>query len=103
MQIFISKTGLNDPVRFMRRAGYGFLVDRRHGTQSFVKRLDRDLYPRFHAYVEDRGENWQINLHLDQRATMYEGVTAHSGEYEGEVVEREGERIKQQLENFREN
>jgi hypothetical protein len=28
---------------------------------------------------------------------MYEGVKAHSGEYDGEVVEREVERIKNYL------
>jgi hypothetical protein len=83
----------------MRRAGYGYLQDRRHGTESFVRRLDRDLYPRFHAYVDDRGDFWQINLHLDQRAPVYKGVTAHAGEYDGEVVEREAERIKSYLNN----
>ncbi len=95
MQIFISKTAVPDPLHFMRRAGYGIIVDRqRGGVKSYVKRIHRDLYPRFHAYIEERGEQWQINLHLDQRATVYEGVTAHAGEYDGEVVEREGERLK---------
>lgn len=94
MQILFPKTDVPDPLHFMRRAGYGIITDRRRNVKSFVKRIHGDLYPRFHAYVEDRGQNWQINLHLDQRATVYEGVTAHAGEYDGEVVEREAERIK---------
>jgi hypothetical protein len=97
MQIRIPKSEVQDSLRFMRRAGYGYLQDRRHGTESFVRRLGRDFYPRFHVYVDDKGDHWQINLHLDQRAPVYRGVTAHSGEYDGEVVEREVQRIKQFL------
>lgn len=97
MQIIVPKNRVADPVKFIRRAGYGLIVDRRRAVQSFVRRLDRDLYPRFHVYVEERGESWLFNLHLDQRAPRYEGVTAHSGEYDGEVVEREAERIRSYL------
>jgi hypothetical protein len=97
MQILVTKTKITDPVQFIRRCGYGLIFDRRRGMQSFVHRLSRDLYPRFHVYIEDRGESWLFNLHLDQRAAMYEGVKAHSGEYDGEVVEREVERIKNYL------
>lgn len=93
MQLKIPKTQLPDTERFIRRCGYGLILDRRRGTKSYAKRLHGDLYPRFHVYVEDGGENWNFNLHLDQRATVYEGVTAHAGEYDGEVVEREAERI----------
>ena len=94
MQILFSKISVPDPLRFMRRAGYGVITDRQHGVKSYVKRIHGDLYTRFHVYVEERGESWQINLHLDQRATVYEGVTAHAGEYDGELVEREGARLK---------
>lgn len=95
MQIYFPKIEVPDPLRFMRRAGYGIITDRqRGGVKSYVKRIHGDLYPRYHAYVEEHGEQWQVNLHLDQRATVYEGVTAHAGEYDGEVVEREAERLK---------
>jgi len=94
MQLKIPKTSLPSPEHFIRRCGYGLIIDRRRETKSYAKRLHGDLYPRFHLYVEDHGENWSLNLHLDQRATVYEGVTAHAGEYDGEVVEREAERIK---------
>ncbi len=97
MKIMISKIELGNPTITLRRLGYSVLQDRRHGTQSFVRRVRHDLYPRFHLYVEDRGETAQLNLHLDQRATVYTGVTAHAGEYDGELVEAEAERIKTEL------
>lgn len=97
MKLLISKTKLPQPIMGIRRLGYGLLQNRRSGQQSFVKRLHGDLYPRFHLYAEDAGENWSLNLHLDQRATVYEGVTAHGGEYDGKLVEDEMARIKTQL------
>ena len=97
MQLKISKFTLPQPERSIQRAGYGVHIDRRTGERSYVRRFDRDLFPRFHLYVEDKGDNWSLNLHLDQRAPMYRGVTAHSGEYDGAVVEREMERIAQHL------
>ena len=100
MQLKFPKTSLPSPEHFIRRCGYGLILDRRRGVKSYVKRLHGDLYPRFHMYIEDGGDDWNFNLHLDQRATVYEGVTAHSGEYDGEVVEREAARIKDILPSF---
>jgi hypothetical protein len=94
VKIKVKKTIVPDPVRFIRRAGYGLTRSR---ETSFVKHFDRNPFPRFHLYLDDEGENWSFNLHLDQRAPVYKGVSAHSGEYEGEVVEREVERIKEFL------
>ncbi|MDO8669229.1 MAG: hypothetical protein Q7K65_02960 [Candidatus Buchananbacteria bacterium] len=74
----------------MRRSGYGYLRDRNTGQGSYARRLGNGFYPRFHVYIEGAS----INLHLDQKQASYEGTSAHSGEYDGEVVEREGERIK---------
>ena len=56
-------------------------------------------YPRFHIYVnmEKFPRETVINLHLDQKKPIYRGTVAHSGEYEGELVEKELERIKQIL------
>ncbi len=97
MQLRFSKVTLDNPTLVLRRLGYSVLQDRRHGTQSFVRRLRHDLYPRFHLYVEERGEEVQLNLHLDQRAPVYAGVTAHAGEYDGAVVEAEAMRIQDLL------
>lgn len=95
MQIKFPKNQVSDPEKSIRRCGYSRVVDRRSGGQvSYARRMSPvGLYPRFHVYVVEQGEEVVFNLHLDQRATMYEGVTAHSGEYDGEVVEREGGRI----------
>ena len=57
-------------------------------------------YPRFHIYSKIDNENLIFNLHLDQKRPIYKGVAAHSGEYEGEVVEKEAERIKKILEKL---
>jgi len=93
MKIKISKQQVKDPLVFLRRCGYGFLKDRRTGKESFVKRIHGDLYPRFHLYVEDRGQEWDFNLHLDQKAPIYRGATAHAGDYDGPAVENEVNRI----------
>ena len=94
MKILISKQQAPDAVRFIRRCGYGQIFDRRSGETSYARRLHGDLYPRFHVYIEDAGDSWSVNLHLDQRAPVYKGVTAHAGEYDGELVESEAERIQ---------
>ncbi len=100
MQIHFKKQLLPDPAKAIRRAGYGEHRDRRSGQVSYVKRVHRDWYPRFHVYILEKGEEIVFNMHLDQRATRYEGVAAHSGEYEGEVVKKEAERIKKAVEDF---
>ncbi|MSU75035.1 MAG: hypothetical protein EXS55_00765 [Candidatus Magasanikbacteria bacterium] len=97
MQLVVLQSALPDPDRSIRRLGYALHMDRRTHEKSFVRRLDRDLFPRFHLYVEEKGDNYSLNLHLDQRAPVYAGVTAHSGDYDGVVVEGEMERIEKQL------
>ena len=68
----------------------------RDGESSFVRRLGSADYPRFHAYVSYGTEQEVIiNIHLDQKKPTYKGANAHSGEYDGDLVEREAERIKQ--------
>ena len=63
---------------------------------SFVRQLLGRDYPRFHLYIkESKDKNiFLFNLHLDQKKPSYEGSRAHSGEYEGGLVEKEVERIK---------
>lgn len=88
----------------MRRAGYAEFNDPNTGVTSYVKRLTRDFYPRFHVYLEQDNDNsWSINLHLDQKKPSYQGAHAHNAEYEGGRVDEEGSRIlgliKNQLDN----
>jgi hypothetical protein len=79
----------------MRRMGYGFeRKDSDTGEDSFGRRLSVGQYPKFHVYAHKEGETLIVNLHLDQKKPTYEGSPAHSGEYDGEVVKQEGERIK---------
>jgi len=64
-----------------------------------VKYLGDSEYPRFHLFIkQDRDNNLFFNLHLDQKKPSYEGSPAHSGEYEGKLVEEEKERIIKVLE-----
>jgi hypothetical protein len=101
MQIKFKKEQVSDPEKFIRRCGYAKIIDRRMGKISYVKRIRRNFYPRFHVYIKESNDLIVFDLHLDQKRPIYEGVTAHSGEYDGEVVEKEGERIaKFQMSNF---
>ena len=104
---FILKGPFKDNIyTLMRKVGYHF--QRKDEVKSeliFVR--PPSGYPRFHVYLKTDGstgspqgnENLIFNLHLDQKKPIYKGVTAHSGEYEGKVVETEIERIKQSLKN----
>ena len=79
----------------MRRAGYGFeRKDPKTGEDVFSRRLSANWYPKFHVYAHKEGDTLFVNLHLDQKKPTYAGVSAHSGEYDGEIVEQEAERIK---------
>lgn len=91
--IFTGQYQMN-PRQLLRRAGYAEFVDPRIGEVSYVRRLGANFYPRFHAYIERQENGFQVNLHLDQKQASYRGHTKHSGEYDGEVVEKEGERIR---------
>lgn len=77
----------------MRRLGYAEHFDRATNQFSYVRRFEREFYPRFHVYVEEQVGELVINLHLDMKQASYAGAHAHSGEYEGPLLERERERI----------
>jgi len=81
-----------------RRIGYRPLGRDETGEFSFVRPLRVARYPRFHAYITDEKESIVVNLHLDQKQPSYEGTAAHSGEYEGPLVNEEVARIKSILE-----
>ena len=84
----------------MRRCGYGEYYDRRMRATSYMKRARiQDMFPRFHIYIEEKGQEVILDLHLDQKRVSYEGSHAHSGEYEGGAVDKEAERIIQHLQH----
>lgn len=95
---------------FMRRAGYGYQKEG-SGEIAFVRRVGSGPFPRYHAYVTEaadgRGETSKrslqlaagslqlvINLHVDQKAPTYQRGRAHSGEYDGQLVEQEAARLR---------
>lgn len=90
-----------------RKIGYHFQrKDEKTGELTFAR--PPYGYPRFHLYLRVDGstgspqeiKNLIFNLHLDQKRPIYKGTTAHSGEYDGEVVEKEAERIKKIILNY---
>lgn len=88
MKIPIQKSELKANVNaFMRSAGY------LPHHESYVRPLSATGYPRFHIYIDDLGEKYSFNLHLDQKRPSYGEETAHSGDYDGPVVEKEADRI----------
>lgn len=76
----------------LRQIGYRFLSGSPDTEMSFVQGAS---YPRFHLFIEKSSDELRCSLHLDQKKPSYSGSTAHSGEYEGEIIENEVERIKQ--------
>ncbi|MBI4434712.1 hypothetical protein HY635_02755 [Candidatus Uhrbacteria bacterium] len=105
MRIVITTT--DNATTFMRRAGYGYQKEGA-GEVAFVRRVSGSSFPRYHAYVtEGRGKREEgrggdgaggltliINLHVDQKAPTYQQGRAHSGEYDGQLVEQEATRLR---------
>jgi len=81
----------------MRSAGYHFDGhDQKTGEWRFYRGLSANLYPRFHVYASfnKTTKKLTVNLHLDQKAPVYKGSAAHSGDYEGTVIEKEATSLK---------
>jgi len=91
MKFKIPKTNDNI-IDLIRRRGYSYR-GRRGEEMMFVRRAGFSDYPRFHIYLKEEESGFVLNLHLDQKKASYAGSRAHSGEREGEVIEKEAERI----------
>ena len=78
-----------------RAIGYVIIDTNPNGEYNLVRRLSGQNYPRFHIYLRQAGDRWIFSLHLDQKKPSYAGSHAHSGEYDGPLVEDESDRIKQ--------
>ncbi len=83
----------------MRRIGYHPIKWSDRGELNCVRPLAGQDYPRFHAYVKEEGSTLTFNLHLDQKRPSYGNEVAHSGDYEGVVVQEEARRIQKILAN----
>ena len=92
MKIYINKDDLEGNLySFLRKCGYMPFHN------SFIRMLSGFGYPRFHLYIEETARQYIFNLHLDQKKPSYKKETAHSGEYESEVVKKEAKRIEEFL------
>ena|SRR3989338_2371372 len=77
----------------LRQAGYHLEGERRENEFSFYHSFSSGSFPRFHLYLKEAEGGWEANLHLDQKRPSYQGSHAHSGEYDGEIVEKEVRRL----------
>ncbi|MDA1337713.1 MAG: hypothetical protein O3C23_03070 [bacterium] len=68
-------------------------ADARTGELRFFRSARGGKYPRFHIYAQGPDDNITLNIHLDQKQQSYEGSSAHSGEYDGPLLEQEIARI----------
>jgi hypothetical protein len=95
MKVFIQKLNIS-PQYFLRKCGYIQITNPYKADEiSYVRSLQSGrFYPRFHIYIETSGIETTLNLHLDAKKPSYEGTAAHSGEYEGKIIEEEVSRIK---------
>lgn len=87
----ILKTYRENPRVLIRKAGYGELRTRK--GPSYTRRFGPGQFPRFHVYLDIKDIGFQLNMHLDQKATCYKGLNMHSGEYGSEAVEKEMKRV----------
>jgi len=84
-----------------RRLGYSPDRFQNVGEPSFHRRFRNLAYPRFHIYIQvDTARELSFTIHLDMKQPSYAGSAAHSGEYNGPVVEDEAERIKRLVETL---
>lgn len=95
MKITVDKNKFNiNAEQFLRRNGYAFIVDRRRGKESFVRRMGAGHYPRFHVYLKRDDNRIIFDMHLDQKQASYEGSHMHNAEYDGDTVQAEINRLK---------
>lgn len=91
---FTIKKNRETTATLARKLGYKVLGTTEKGETNMARSVMHGDYPRFHIYAKEEGESIAISLHLDQKKPSYEGASAHSGEYDGDLVENEAGRIK---------
>lgn len=90
LQIYNQRYNLQN---LARQVGYKPIGVTERGELNCVRPLGAD-YPRFHLYIVEKPDVITMNLHLDQKKPVYEGATAHSGDYDSETVREEAQRIQ---------
>ncbi|OGY78619.1 MAG: hypothetical protein A3B74_04530 [Candidatus Kerfeldbacteria bacterium RIFCSPHIGHO2_02_FULL_42_14] len=84
----------------MQRAGYHVFRDPNTLNDSFVMRLGRSFYPRYHVYLHTTERGPLLDIHFDMKRASYQGQRAHSGIYEGADIEEEVARLKRWIAYF---
>ncbi len=77
----------------VRDAGYKPIGTTLKGELNCVRPLMGGDYPRFLLYVTEENDKFIFSLHLDQKKPSYGEETAHSGEYEGDIIKDEVYRV----------
>src|SRR3990167_10355122 len=84
----------DSPENLMRQVGYLAWVDPRTSKRSFIKKVSRAFYPRFHIHMfRDTKNNIYVDLHFDARKPLHK-IVARSSENNSPVVLQEADRIK---------
>lgn len=98
MKFTVKKLNRENTPEIMRESRYRYLGQ--SGEQmSFVRALGQNHYPRFHVYLKaGKPKEIHLTLHLDQKGMSYKGSTAHSGDYDGNLLTEEAERLKRAFE-----
>ncbi len=91
MKFTIINSSRENLYSLMRKIGYHFQREDKISSELiFIRPLEKSGYPRFHIYLKIENKNLIFNLHLDQKRPIYKGVSAHSGEKQGENIKKEG-------------
>ena len=84
----------SNPHVMMRRFGYA-PYSNRQGESSYVRRVSGYEFPRFHLYIQSIGIGTiTCSLHIDQKAPVMQGATAHAGDYDTPEVHAEVARLQ---------
>ena len=78
----------------VKQVGYKPIMYTEKKELNCVRPLRGADYPRFHVYLVEKPDILTFNLHLDQKKPSYGNETMHSGEYEGEIIKQEAQRIQ---------
>lgn len=98
MEFIIPKNQIKENIGIaMRMVGYHKISQEANGELNYAKPLNQAGYPRFHIYLRENKTEYVFSLHLDQKRPVYKGARAHSGEYAGQIIQEEAERIRQKL------
>lgn len=96
---FIVENPKENILSLIRRLGYKVNPNNRREFNC-IRPVQGSDYPRFHLFIDEQKDKFIFKLHLDQKRPSYSGSSAHGGEYEGQVVEEEAERIKKIVEGL---